>query len=171
LDPGDFTVVAFSSLSFNIGEAYVAPGVAVTFGNASWHSGPNKDKMYLGREIGPLLEAGYVSSLIEAVTANFFLPPIQEDQSTAVWLGISRFRVAAKWHEIGIGPWFELYYAKNGVQPWMAVECRIGGHILANVAKSHFQLYLGYNTISVADFLGVPIDADFVFRASFIQDF
>jgi hypothetical protein len=170
-DVSDQTLAILLNWSHTFGNFTLQPGITTTFGNASWNTGPNKATVYAFRDIGPLLSANLDTEWFYAETFNGLFIPIRESQSTAYWVGISRFFAAVKWNGFGIGPRRELYYSKPGDSSFELDEVRIGGSIFKKFNKSSLEFFLGYNPIAVASFFGVPIIPGPVFRVAFSQEF
>lgn len=171
LDAPDQTLALFVNWIFSLGNVKLQPGVATSFGPASWASSPTNRQVYLFRELGPAFEASYSDDLFLFTTFNALFIPVQESQSTALWLGLSRVFGAIKIDNYGVGPRVELIYSKPGNASFEIDEVRIGGSIFAAFGKSSMELFLGYNPVSVPSFLGVPIVAGPVFRFGFTQAF
>jgi hypothetical protein len=158
------------SWTFMLGNLSISPGFGTTFGPGSWNLSTDK-RIFVGRDITPIIALYYRNTLFEAESFNQAWIPVQESPATSIGFGWIKLWGVVKWNEIGIGPHFESFFEKEGNINWRLSHLWIGGHLLANLKGASFHLFGGYDTVSLGTFAGTPKAAGPVFRGTFIYAF
>lgn len=156
---------------FTFGKLQLSPGLGVTFGTASWGDSSDK-KIYVGRDIGPVFSAYYLGPIIEAEMFNQFWFPVQESSATALTFAWARLWGVLKWHEVGLGPHVEFFLTKEGTATSLYLsDLWVGAHFLANLKGASLQMFFGYDTVALDNYLGAPKVAGPVYRGTFVYTF
>lgn len=146
----------------------LSPAFGVTFGPASWGFSPDTHN-YIGRDVVPQFGAYYSSARWEAEAYHGVWIPTQESRLTATWYTETQWWVAAKRDGFGLGPHVETYGTKEGRRAMRLTHLWSGVHFLADLPKgASCQLFLGYDSVSLASYLGAKKDSGAVYRFTFI---
>lgn len=146
------------------GDFTISPGIATSFGRGSPASGT---RIYVFKELSAALFLEYAGSLLEVRSFTDIWMPIQESQNTALWVVKSRNFGALRWGDLGIGPRYEVSFAKDGAAQFRLFEMWFGLFFIQYWPSAIFTLSLGYDTVELASFQGSPKSAGWGYRCSF----
>ena len=145
----------------------ISPGLGTTFGQATWGLSPDS-RNYVGRDVVPQLGFYYASPAWEGEAYHGAWIPVQESPRTALWFTQTRWWAVAKRGGFGLGPHLETFGTKEGSRAIRLTQVWVGAHVLKEIAKGSFQLFLGYDAVALDSYLGAPKKAGAAFRATFI---
>lgn len=155
-------------LNHRIGSWTVYPGLGVTFGEATWSLGTDH-RDYIARDVVPQAGVYYASSSWEGEAYHAaWIPTGQESPRTALLYTQTRWWIVAKKDGMGLGPHLETTGTKEGEGPLRLTQLWAGGHFLWNLPKGSFQLFAGYDPISLASYHGTPKRAGAAFHVTFL---
>ena len=167
------TYVAYHSIELDMGWTHmigawmISPVLGATSGSAAWGSGTDM-RNYVGRDIVPQLGFYYSSPSWEGEASHGAWIPTQESPNTSLWYTQTRWWVVAKRNGFGLGPHLETFGSKEGRRSIRLSQFWAGAHLLKELPKGSFQLFLGYDTVALVSYQGAPKKAGAAFRATFI---
>ena len=151
-----------------LGAAALSCGLGTTLGTAGW--GLAGGRQYVGRDAVPQLTFYGAGRRFEGEAYHAAWIPLQEGPSTKVMYAQTRWWLAVKDGSWGAGPHVESLWTKAGDGPMLLSHLWLGAHVLKEWPADSFQLFGGYDPVTVASFFGSPKRAGAVFRVTYVHN-
>jgi hypothetical protein len=145
----------------------LSPALGTTMGPASWGLSTDTNQ-YLARDVVPQATIYYADDRFEGEEYLGAWIPIREHQATAVTFVQSEAWAVYKLSGLGVGPHLEMFGTKDGASRLVMSHLWVGAHLLKKWDKVTFQLFVGYDPISLSSYFGAPKHAGEVYRASLV---